>query len=183
MCAGAACVLALVGSSCGSDGGRNEAWEGDAPFGTLPDGTPDNERVSPESFGPAQTIEWNTSIVRCLRGAGFNAELEGDGRFGMKVTDVPPEQAAAYEAATIACEEENPHTAPTELSEAEWQHLYEANLRHADCLRQHGLPVPDASSESSWIESRGDSWDPSASFEDVEESERVRLLTACPAPG
>jgi hypothetical protein len=168
---------------CSGEESASTAWVGDAPYGRLPDGTPDNEKVNPKSFGPAESIEWNTAVVGCLNDAGFNAVLDGDGRFGLRVTDIPPEQEPAYQAANEACLELHPNTAPTELTDAEWQHMYEATLRHADCLRQRGLAIPEAPSASVWIESKGAAWSPSAAFLDIDDAKRAQLLTLCPSPG
>lgn len=177
--------LAVSGSvACapGSDDG-DFVWEGDAPFGTIADGTPDNEKVNPDSWGPQQSIENSMKTVDCLREAGFSASLDGDGRFGYRTEAVPAEQGDAYWEAVARCSDLYPITAPTSLSDAEWTHLYQANLRHADCLRKQGLFVSEAPSEAVWVDSRGGAWSPSKYYSVLPDNEWMPLLTLCPSPG
>ena len=175
----------LAGCSEDSRNGDGISWSGEAPFGRNEDGTPRNETVSERSATVDDVRLWNNRVSECLRDAGYEIEMIGDGRLGYQlIGEFSPEQYDAYLEQNDVCIEEHPFPGLSVLSPEEWERLYVATVRQADCFEQRGVQVSEPPSMQTWVDSMGAAWSPMADLPDaLDLSEEIALMTACPSPG
>ncbi|HEU4656201.1 MAG TPA: hypothetical protein VFR97_01685 [Capillimicrobium sp.] len=113
---GAAACAALALTACGGDGGGEAAATA---------GDPDQAR-----------LEW----ARCMREHGVDVpDPDPDGRIEMRLE---PGSQAQMERAQEACRELQEAAAPP-LSEEERTELYDAAVEFSQCMREHGVDMPD----------------------------------------
>lgn len=177
-------VVALVASVSGAYGASSQSgptWDGIAPFGQNEDGSPAAELISPSSSSIDLLKAANANTVECLRRSGFEASVLGDGRFGYSVE--PTKDGDALEGAVARCQDLHPVPVVVVTTGEEWEALYVATLRQAECLEQNGAKIPDPPPERAWIGSQGATWDPDGFIaQDRSTEEYYALLIACPAP-
>ncbi|AXH97534.1 hypothetical protein [Ornithinimicrobium avium] len=117
--------------------------------------------------------------VQCLQDAGFPADLQSDGNIRVKVN---PDQQAAYQAASEACDEQvDPGVAALPLSDAELEWLYGEYVASYECLKAQGYDPVQPPSLEAYIgvyRSGEPTWSP------YESPERAGGLprTTCPEP-
>ena len=122
----AALALALVAAGCG--GGDEEAAARGANAG-----------------GTAEPQDAMLAYARCMRANGADVPDPQDG--GMVIT---PEsgprtegERRRFDRAHEECAEHLENARPPELSEEQQAELQEAALKHARCMREHGIDMPD----------------------------------------
>ena len=122
----AALALALVAAGCGG-GGDNGSGAG-------------NGRNASSDRQDALL-----AYARCMRENGADVPDPQDG--GMVITPGSGPQTAAerrrFDRAHERCAEHLENARPPELSEEQQAELQEAALKHARCMREHGIDIPD----------------------------------------
>lgn len=183
--AGAVAVVLLVACSGSKSSDQAAVWSGEAPFGRNEDGSPRNETVSPDSATVDDVRIWNKRMADCLGEAGYEIDMLGDGRLGYQlIGDFTSDQYDAYLKESDACAEKFPFPGPSSLTPKEWERLYVATVRQANCFGQHGVDVGDPPSMQTWIDSGGGAWSPMSYLPDTFEfNDKLTLMTACPSPG
>ena len=129
--ASAALALTLVAAGCGG----GEGSSGDA---------------GDRGGRAAKLDDAMLAFARCMRANGVDVPDPQPGERGFVIgPDGPPSEADArrFREADSRCRRHLANVRPPELSEEEREELQEAALKHARCMRRHGIDVPDPTFE------------------------------------
>ncbi len=129
--------------------------------------------------------EWGAVTTECLAQAGFGATPHADG--SVLMDDVPQEQGEALNYAHHICSMKypvNPYEQmplPIEPALRLYHHWADTST---ECLRQHGIDVPEAPSEQAWLDawkkSPETTWSPYEGLVQADPEVRDSQFRACP---
>lgn len=178
-------AIALVLVSCSNAEGDGVA--------TLDDGAAAAGDSSPSPA--AEQEEALQAFAECMRDNGVedfpDPQVGSDGRIeiGVGSGDGPlsDEDAEAIDAAMEACRDLLPQgEGPAGISEEDQAALQDALVEYAQCMREHGIdmPDPDFSGDGGVLQQIGDGVDPDSSeFQEADEACRPALEDALPDGG
>ena len=143
----ATAFLAIVASGCGSSGSSDEGVAdldtGSAAASADGSTTPQQTEQDPEEAA----LEW----AKCMRKHGVDVAdpiVSEDGEGGVTIKPgeggKPPERGDQnFQDAMQACGTPFGNADPPQLSEEEREDLQESMLEFAQCMREHGIDMPD----------------------------------------
>ena len=133
----AALVLVLALASCGGEGSDPQV----ASLGGTTT-TTDSDGAASEEKDPEEAL---LAYARCMREHGVDVpdpQTEGSGRTTFRVMR-PRGNEQKFREAQEACGKHLENARPRDLSPEEEQELREAMLAFAECMREHGVDIPD----------------------------------------
>lgn len=133
----AALALVLALASCGGEGSDPQV----ASLGGTTT-TTDDEAASSEEGDPEEAL---LAYARCMREHGVDVpdpQVDGDGRATFRLVR-PRGNDEKFEEAQEACSEHLENARPRNLSPEQQEELREAMLAFAQCMREHGVDIPD----------------------------------------
>lgn len=120
-------------------------------------------------------------IKRCLKEHGFEVTISEDN--GVE-SEIPGEQAEAYNSAIEECTPEQPKVDFTKVSESTLDKMYEAQIKTIECFRAEGYSPDEYVSKQKFKELlRSTQMAPGIEPnipDSVGETEYMRLMKACP---
>ncbi|ROQ18185.1 MULTISPECIES: hypothetical protein [unclassified Curtobacterium] len=124
--------------------------------------------------------EWATAQAECMAEKGFpQVSAKPDGSIALG--SLPNTQAQARAVALYECQVEYPLEPKylADFNDSQLKYLYAYYTGDlAKCLEEHGVQVPEAPSEQTFLDKRG-AWSPYEKV-DVSESRYYELVKACP---
>jgi len=136
------------------------------------DGTGDSTETSGAQTGPSfdgsvVPLEVRTSedyarrMVTCMQDRGWAARVVGPPEEEWQVEyDISPSQDQEWRTAVNDCTDAIGYAGPIEYTDDQLEVLYKFALQVQECLRREGYETSDPPSLSSYVESRGTSWNP-----------------------
>jgi hypothetical protein len=91
----------------------------------------------------AQFREAALEFAECMRRNGVDMPDPSPGEGGIRLTAPPGGPDPAFERAQRACRKHLEEARPPELSEDQEREFRERALKHARCMREHGIDMPD----------------------------------------
>jgi hypothetical protein len=134
----AALVLVLALASCGGEGSDPQV----ASLGGTTTTTEEDDTASGEERDPEEAL---LAYARCMREHGIDVpdpQVDGDGRATFRLVR-PRGNEQKFEEAQQACSEHLENARPRNLSPEQQEELREAMLAFAQCMREHGVDIPD----------------------------------------
>ncbi len=148
-----ALTLALALSACGGGGGGGEA---DRQRGGSQD-----EAAERGSKDPQEAM---LAFARCMREQGVDLPDPQPGERGFAIEVDPGGASAPFDAdfreAEKQCRKHLGNAKPPELSEDDERELREAALKHARCMREEGIDMPDPEVDGGGVRIEPGSIDP-----------------------
>lgn len=143
--------------------------------------------VSPTPSASASTAmfegpreEYLPRLADCLRGAGWNVQLDADG--GMSLQSLTAEQRPAFIAAKDACEQQIGTLPPPEpLSEQQIRNQYAYLLEVRQCLQKLGYTISEPPTVDAFTDSWATGpWSPYDDLEHVSQQQWTEANQKCP---
>jgi hypothetical protein len=124
------------------------------------------------------------NVISCLTDRGWDVEAEGETSFRANYAE---EQRSAYQADLDYCLNEFVEIrTPDSITDEQWADFYAAEAATAECLREHGVSVPETPSLQSLIDSytAGESWTAWANVDtsQIDSETLAELQTDYPQP-
>lgn len=135
--AGAALVALSLGLvACGGGGGGSEEGVPRLDGGTAAGASADGSRDPQEAM---------LDYAECMRSNGVDMPDPQNGGFVItpETQDTSAEGRREFEGADKKCRRHLKNMRPPKVSEEEQAQMREAALKHARCMREHGIDMPD----------------------------------------
>jgi hypothetical protein len=133
----AALALTLALAACGGEGSEAQVAALGGATTTTEDEAPSSEEGDPE--------EALLAYARCMREHGVDVpdpQVDGSGRATFRMLR-PRGNERAFQEAEEACREHLERVRPRNLDPEQQEELREAMLAFAQCMREHGVDIPD----------------------------------------
>lgn len=118
------------------------------------------------------------AVVNCLISKGWEVEARDDGGI---TAEYPTDQHDRYTEDVESCNSEHGLDRYAELTEAQYEHLYNALLESKKCLANNGYSTPPAPTFAAFVDSKG-MWSPFAELDDISARDFTELERHCPQP-